>query len=302
MPADILCVGHASHDISVYVAEFPRENSKCETRDLLESGGGPAANAAYLLALWGERCALAALAGDDDYGRRLREELRSAGAEVSLVELRPGHATPVSLILINQKNGSRTIVNRKAPGEPLQCGFDRLGWSPGTLLFDGHELAASLDALRAFPRAVSVLDAGSLRPGTERLAGEVDYLAASERFALQATGLADLHTDDARRECVRRLRERHETTVIVTMGENGLVGDEGNGFFSLPAWPAEAVDTTAAGDIFHGALVWALARKTPLMDGLRLASMAASLSVRERGGRRSIPSLARVREALAYAE
>src|SRR5579872_5491812 len=115
MALDFLCVGHASYDLSLSVAGFPLENSKSETSQMLESGGGPTANAAYLLALWGARCAFAGLIGDDHYGRRIVAEFESAGVDCSLLELRAKHATPVSFIVVNQQNGSRTIINRKIP-------------------------------------------------------------------------------------------------------------------------------------------------------------------------------------------
>ena len=74
--------------------------------------------------------------------------------------------------------------------------------------------------------------------------------------------------------------------------------DDGSGYRHMPAFPAKAVDTTAAGDIFHGALVFALAQQMPLWEALRLASMTASLSVRVRGVRAAIPALAQVQAAL----
>jgi sulfofructose kinase len=301
MAVEILCLGHASFDLSVPVDAFPAENSKCETRDLLEAGGGPAANAAYLLSSWGVRCGFAGLVGDDRYGQRIREEFQSVDTDVSLLELRAGHATPVSLILINKQNGSRTIVNRKLPGGSLQLDAAALtGLSPKMLLFDGHELPASLAALRTFPDAVSILDAGSWRDGTAKLAGEVDYLAASEWFASQASDVADLHSEANQRECLRRLRQKYSTIVVVTMGERGLVADDGNGFFHLPAFPAKTVDTTAAGDIFHGAFAYAVNQKMSFKESLRFASLAASLSVRSPGGRLSIPTLANVKEEFAH--
>ena len=300
MSVDILCIGHAAHDVNLFVEKYPDEDSKCEIRELLESGGGPAANAAWLISSWGARCAFAGLVGDDDHGRRIRGEFQSAGTDVSLLELRHGHATPFSVILINKQNGSRTIVNRKAGGCAFRPGAPALAaMSPRILLFDGHELEASLAALQAFPNSISILDAGSWREGTARLAGEVDYLAASERFALQATGLSSLRGVEEQCECVRLLRERFATTTIVTLGERGLIADDGNGFRSLPAFPAVAVDTTAAGDIFHGAFAFAIAQGMSLWESLRFASMTASLSVRVPGGRGSIPPLAKVKEALA---
>lgn len=300
MPVDVLCIGHAAYDLGVFVDAFPEENSKSETDELLESGGGPAANAAYLLSLWQTPCAFAGLVGDDRYGSRIAEEFREVGTNLSLLEMRPGHATPVSVILINRQNGSRTIVNRKIPGRSLQLDPASLaGLAPRVLLFDGHELEASLAALHEFPDAVSILDAGSWREGTAKLAGRVDYLVASERFALKAAGLSRLNGEADQRACIRRLREQFSTITVVTLGENGLIADGGEGFCHLPAYPALAVDTTAAGDIFHGAFAFAVANEMPLWEGLRLAAMAASLSVRVAGGRGSIPSLPNVQEALA---
>jgi sugar/nucleoside kinase (ribokinase family) len=303
MSVDVLCVGHAAYDLSVFVEQFPDENSKCETQELLESGGGPAANAAYLLSLWGVRCACAALVGNDIYGQRIREDFQSVGTDVTLLELRAGHVTPVSVIIINKNNGSRTIVNRKISAPPLRLDATALGaMSPTVLLFDGHELQASREALETFPEATSILDAGSWRDGTSKLAGEVDYLVASERFARQAADLSDLKSDASRRECLRQLRDRFATTVVVTLGECGLIADDGNGFRYLPAFPARTVDTTAAGDIFHGAFAYALIQKESIWESLRFAAMTASLSVRLAGGRSSIPPVAQVKEELAHVQ
>jgi sugar/nucleoside kinase (ribokinase family) len=302
MPVEVLCVGHAAYDLSAFVDGFPKEDSKCEIEEMLEGGGGPAANAAYLLSLWGVHSAFAGLVGEDRYGRHIRQEFEGVGTDVSLLELRPGHQTPFSVILINRQTGTRTIINRKAPTRPLEVAPAKLApMNPRVLLFDGHELRASRAALKAFPEAVSVLDAGSWREGTEQLAGEVDYLVASERFALQATGLVDLKGQDEQRACVEKLRSRFATSVVVTRGQDGLIADDGHGFFHQPAFPAQAVDTTAAGDIFHGAFAFAVGRGMSFKDGLRLASMAASLSVRRAGGRQSIPKLADVEEALSHA-
>src|SRR5580698_8632113 len=114
MSIDVLCIGHAAYDVSMFVEEFPAENSKQETHTLAQAGGGPAANAACLLSSWGMRCAFGGLVGDDDQGKRIREEFEMAGTDISLLELQPGYETPLSFILVNRRSGSRTIVNRKA--------------------------------------------------------------------------------------------------------------------------------------------------------------------------------------------
>jgi sulfofructose kinase len=276
---------------------YPAENSKAETELLIESGGGPAANAAWLLASWGVPAALAAVMGEDDYGRRALGELQQAGVDCRFVELRPNCLTPVSAIITNRSNGSRTIVNRKT-GSLDWSGDMFPGLSPGLLLFDGHELAASLAAMRAFPSATTVLDAGSLREGTRELASRVNYLVCSQRFAAQVTGEADVRTHW--QECVRRMRELNRGVAVVTLGEHGLAFDDGTELGRLPALPVKAADTTAAGDVFHGAFAYAVLQGMSLSETLRLAMTAAGLSVQRFGSRPSIPMLADVTAAMKH--
>jgi sugar/nucleoside kinase (ribokinase family) len=302
---EVLAIGTASYDLSIFVDGFPRENSKLEIPEMLEGGGGPAANAAYLLSRWGVKCAFAGVLGNDMYGQRIAAEFEAAGTDFSLVEVREGHPTPLSVVLVNTLNGSRTIVNRKARLGALELSAARLAeFPPQVLLFDGHEFGTARLALELFGGAVSILDAGSLRPGTEGLAGRVDYLVASERFAHQVTGLPDLANQNNCRECLRRMRDilRPGAIIVVTLGENGLIYEAEGACRHLPAYPARVVDTTAAGDIFHGAFAYGVLKKLSLEHTLKLACAASSLSVRQRGGRQSTPSLDNVRKALRDAE
>jgi sulfofructose kinase len=301
---DVLCVGHVAWDISACVAEYPAENSKCEIGALLECGGGPAANAASLLASWGASCALAATVGSDAYADRVLDELSRAGVDVSLVRRSPADPTPVSIILVNRQNASRTIVNRKAPVAADPCRIARRpAWAeaPKVLLFDGHEIGASLDAMAVFPDARTVLDAGSARPGAVELARRVDYLVASERFARQLSGVPDLRSRPQQAAAMRALWEHNGRPVVITCGERGLFYGTGDDFRHLPAFAVSAIDTTAAGDIFHGALAYGLLKGLAWEDVLRLAAAAAALSTTARGGRTSIPPLAQVEEFLAHA-
>ncbi len=300
---DVLCVGHAAWDISLFLDGFPAENSKCEIRTMIECGGGPAANAAYLLTLWGVQCALAAAIGADLYGERIVQEFLAAGTDLSLLQRGPDGSTPVSVILVNQANGSRTIVNRKRTESGDSLRLPPVGWKelPGVLLFDGHELEASLQALALFPKAQSILDAGSLREGTARLAKEVDYLVSSERFACQLSGLPDLATPENQARALAVLSEYNGKQVVITRGENSILYGANGQVEPFPTFPVRAIDTTAAGDIFHGAMAYGIWQHWPLVETLRLASAAAALSVTVRGGRTSIPSLHDSRKMMSHA-
>jgi sugar/nucleoside kinase (ribokinase family) len=298
---DVLCVGQAAWDISLFVDGYPPENSKCEIHTMLECGGGPAANAAYLLARWGVPCGIAAAIGADAYGDRIAAEFLAAGANVTLLDRRSANVTPVSVILVNQQSGSRTIVNRKALGQdgvlrrlPAAVGYG----SPRVLLFDGHELQASLDAMDLFPDAKTILDAGSVRSATRELAKKVDYLVCSERFACQMSGLPHLDSPENQARAIASLYAANGHPVVITQGERGMLRGTDQRVERWPAFPVEAVDTTAAGDIFHGAFAYGVV--TGLSDDatLQLAAAAAALSATARGGRTSIPSLPQALELL----
>jgi len=235
--------------------------------------------------------------GKDGYGDKALKELAEGGIDCRLVEQRVGYATPVSFIVVSCAAGSRTIINRKVPAPGLQLSNGMLdGLNPGLLLFDGHELEASLPAMTAFPHAITVLDAGSLREGTSVLAGTVRYLVCSERFAGQVAREADV--SGRWQQCLSRLRELYRTVIVITLGAGGSVFDDGKHQGRLPALPVQAKDTTAAGDIFHGAFAFGLLKGMGLAKTLELATVAAGLSVERPGGRPSVPALDEVLERL----
>ena len=301
---DVLCIGHAAWDISLFLDGYPAENSKCEIRAMLECGGGPAANAAYLLSRWGVSCGLAASVGADTYGDRIAEEFLAAGTDITWLDRNPTGVTPVSVILVNQRNGSRTIINRKAASRetPLKLSTEPTrGGKPRVLLFDGHELEASLQAMELFPKAQTILDAGSLRDGTRELAKRVDHLVSSERFACQMSGVPNMESRENQVKAMAALYALNGKPVVITRGEHGMFYGTGKGIRHLPAFPVQTVDTTAAGDIFHGAFVYGVLTGLSSEETLRLAAAAAALSVTVRGGRTSIPTLSQVQEMLRHA-
>jgi len=300
---DVLCVGLAVWDISAFVDEFPVENTKVDTQTLQECPGGPAANAAGLLARWGVPVALAATVGRDAYADRILTELGAGGVDTSLVHFSPVDPTSVSVILVNQRAASRTIVNRRAasPADPCRISA-RPAWDqpPGVLLLDSHEPAATRDAMTLYPQARTVLDAGTARPVAVELARQVDYLVASERFAMQFAGVSDLCAAANRAAAMRALWQLNRRCVVVTLGERGLLYGTDESFEYLPAFRVDSIDTTAAGDLFHGAFAYGVLKALPLAEALGLAAAAAALSTIVRGGYASIPALARAQELQAH--
>jgi len=285
-----------------YLDNFPPEDRKIFVHDTDESGGGPAANAAYLLSTWGIKTAFAGCLGDDREAQALLDEFDRVGTDISLVKKNKDFRTPFSSIIVNRAKGTRTILTRHMDPPAYSPDLDLLyrgnAAPPKIILADGHQLMATLEAKDRFRDSLLVLDAGSLRDATRTLLLKSDYAVCSEVFGAAFIDQTSLDTMDKARKATLAIQTQCKGQVAITLGKRGVIFVENNKMRSLPAFPVNAVDTTAAGDIFHGAFVFALHEKMSFYDALIFASAAAAISVTRPGGRASIPNLAEVREFL----
>jgi sulfofructose kinase len=285
---DVLCIGHANYDLSLGVERQPGADEKTVASWLVECGGGPAANAAMTVARLGQRAAFLGYLGRDVWGERHFQEFVQAGVLTDFI-VRGDFPTPLSLILV-KPDGQRSVVNYSRGTPFLQPEIIDLDWlSPKLILFDGHEPQLSFALMpQARQRSIlTMLDAGSLHPGTLGLLDAVDYLICSEKFAHDFTGLAD-------EEQAALLLAACSPNVVVTLGGRGLVWVNATGQGRLPAFPVPVLDTTGAGDAFHGALAACLAAGRPWLESLRYASAAAAICCTKRGARVELASHAQV--------
>lgn len=290
---DVLCVGHASYDLIFSISHHPAADEKLFADGFLACGGGPAANAAVGVARFGLRAAFAGYLGLDLYGERHFQELTEAGVDTAWIA-RGTSPTPLSTVLV-KPDGSRALVNYKGETRSLPAGAIDFGaCRPKVMLFDGHEPAISLPlARRARAEGIPiVLDAGSLHDGTRALMDQVDYLAASEKFARQCLGWVD-------EEAALNYLASQAPVAVVTLGERGLIWRRGNERGALPAFPVHAVDTTGAGDVFHGVFAAALALNMDWLDVLRHAGAAGGLCCETIGARPGIPARSAIENLLS---
>jgi len=280
---DVLCIGHASFDVAMAVDSHPGPDEKIQARSMQLSGGGPAANAAVQVARLGGKSAFYGYLGRDAFADVCLDELEAEGVDTSLI-VRGDAPTPVSQILA-KPDGTRSVVNSKGhmpwlPGNAADLSAMRVK----AVLFDGHEplLSGQAMAWAKLRRIPTILDAGSLHRGTSALAFAVDYLVASAKFARQVCGARTVQHD---MEQLAAQRNR----VVITLGEAGLIWfrDEKTG--SLPAPAVQVVDSTGAGDAFHGAFALAIARNMGWLDALRFASKAGALACTKLGARQGLP-------------
>ena len=279
---DVLCVGHASYDLVFSVSHHPAEDEKIVADGVVFCGGGPAANAAVTVSRLGFKAAFAGYLGQDIYGEKHFQELALSDIHTNLVVRGPS-PTPLSTVIV-KPDGKRALINYKGETKPLPAGsVDFSPIRPQAILFDGHEpqLSLSLAEYARKHHIPSVLDAGSLHEGTLALLDQVDYLACSEKFAHQYAG-------DEKSALIRLAKI--SPTVVITLGSRGVIWQQGERRGVLPAFPVTAIDTTGAGDAFHGALAAAVSCGMDWMDALRYSSAAGALCCTKIGARPGLPS------------
>jgi len=295
---DILAVGYACIDYIVCVDHLPRLDEKITAESLLIQGGGLAATAMVAAARLGGATALVAPLAEDEIGRRIIAELEDENVDISLSPLRKRGQSAFAFVMIEKSSGLRTIVGRGPTAAPLTAGdIAAADIAAARVLFiDGTVPDAQKAAARA-AREVGVpviIDAEGQGGAVTDLAALSDVVIGSREFARTA-GRSD---DPA--AAARAIFERFGCRVAgVTAGAQGSFFHTSGGAFHQRAYQVEVADTTGAGDAFHGAYAFGMARGRPPRDCARLAAAVAAMKCRRFGGRSGLPGLAAVCEFLA---
>lgn len=296
---NVLCIGQSAYDITYKVEEDLVENKKYRIYEKIECMGGPATNAAYLNALWGNKSFLISRVGNDFFGKEIVDELNKVGVNTSYMN-KNEEETSVSTIISNVKNGNRTIFNC-----PLKNNLNEFEYplDIDTILVDGHEKDASMKAIELYPNAKVIIDAGTYKEHLVDLIERVDYLICSEDFAKQYTKIEGEYLEEkVAKEVFSKLRNLNKRNIVVTLGEKGLIYEKDGKINHMPAFKVKAIDTTGAGDIFHGAFAYCLANRYSFEECLKIASMASAISVETMGGQISIPKIEKVKNRLIKEE
>ena len=283
----ILCVGHISYDITFPVEKFLVENEKMRVDKRIDCGGGPASNAAYLLGKWGSEVYIAGLIGDDYFGKKILDEFNAANVNTKYLEVRPNYKTSSSIIINNTSNSSRTVLNyrgNKEPMKPLNLDFE-----PDIILIDAHEVLESNRLLDLYPNAISIIDAGTARDEVISLAKKVNYVVCSKSFAETVSGIKiDYNNDQTIIDLYHRLEEEFHGIIVVTLEDKGALYKYDGNIGIMDALKVDALDSTGAGDLFHGAFTYGISKKYDLNTVLTIATVAGGISVKRIGGRNSV--------------
>jgi sulfofructose kinase len=285
----IICVGHAALDFVYRIEAFPPVPTKVRSLEHIESGGGMAANAAATIARLGAPVELWSRTGADSAGRRIHAFLEQEGVDIRYVRTYEGARSSTSAVIVDGK-GERLIVGERDHAMSMDASWlpleriagaaavtSDLRWVEGTRAAFGAAREAGVPTL---------LDADLGGGGSlEEFLCLADYAIFSGP-ALDRFGAGD---DAERLARVLALGVKHAG---VTRGADGYTwatrdGQSGH----QPAFATEIIDTTGAGDAFHGAFAWALAGGHAPGNCARIAAAVSALKCRRLGARSGLPTL-----------
>lgn len=288
-------LGQCALDHLFMIDTYPAPDTKKEVLEWSVSGGGPVATALVSLARLGGTCRFYGIIGDDEAGQKISHSLKGEHIDITGLLTRPDSRSQVAFIAVERGSGSRTIFWKRPSAEFLKPHElpDDFPCDAEFLILDGLMPEVSLFAARkARSKGVPVmLDAGKVREGMIELAHLSDYVVSSEEFAKELTaGTGPFDPEKA----VVHMRSFGAKAATITLGSKGSMTACGKDIFHVPAFRVNVIDTTGAGDVFHGGYVYGLLQKWEMRDVVRFATAFAALKCRQIGGRNGIPSLEEV--------
>ncbi len=298
---DVIGIGLNATDTLIIASHFPAYGGKVPFHEEILSPGGQVASAMVTCAKLGLRAKYIGTVGDDERGRVQLDSLQGCGVDLEHVHIRPGCANQSAYIVIDQSTGERTVFWQRP---------DCLSLTPGDipedqirrarlLHIDGHDTPAVEHAARiARANGIPVtVDVDTIYPGFEGVLQNVDYLLASSEFPARWSKIEDPH-----RALQALQREYGMRVAAMTLGAHGSLALVEGRFHYSPAFVVNCVDTTGAGDVFHGAFCYAVLQEMEIGEALDFANAMAALNCTAIGARGGIRSAQDAHALMARAE
>ncbi len=298
---DVLGIGLNATDTLLIISHFPAYGGKVPFHEEILSPGGQVASAMVTCAKLGLRTKYVGTLGDDERGRVQMESLRGSGVNLEHVHVRENCANQSAYIVIDQSTGERTVFWQRPEClalRPEDVPDEEIRRSR-MLHIDGHDTQAVAHAARvARAHGIPVtVDVDTIYPGFEEVLKNVDYLVASSEFPGRWTKIEDPH------RALTALRDEYGMRcAAMTLGAHGALALVDGKFHYSPAFVVNCVDTTGAGDVFHGAFCYAVLQEMPTGEALDFANAMAALNCTAIGARGAIRGVAEVRALMARAE
>ena len=298
---DVTGIGLNATDTVFRVPHVPAYGGKVPFADEHYSVGGQMASAIVTCAKLGLRSKYIGAVGDDYRGQLQIESLEESGVNIDDVRRRTNCPNQSAYIVIDEATGERTVFWNHADCLTLQPEEITPDQIIGTRLLhvDCHDTAAVEKAARiASANDIPVTaDVDTLYAGFDRVLPFIDYLVASSEFPARLTGIEDPF------KALAAIQGRHGMKVAaMTLGAHGSLALIEGRFVYSPAFVVNCVDTTGAGDVFHGAFCYALLQNLPIAEALGFSNAMAALNCTKMGARGGIATLAEANALLVRGE
>jgi sulfofructose kinase len=298
---DVVGVGLNATDTLLVVSHFPAYGGKVPFLQEILSPGGQVASAMVACARLGMRTKYIGTIGDDERGRIQMESLTGSGIDLTHVQRRINCTNQSAYIIIDQSTGERTVFWSRP--ECLAITPDEITADQITcarlLHIDGHDTPAVAHAAR-LARGCGIpvtVDVDTIYPGFENVLPNVDYLVASSEFPGRWTRIEDPF------RALERLQSDYGMKVAaMTLGAHGVLARVDGQFVYAPAFVINCIDTTGAGDVFHGAFCYAVLQGMPIDEALEFCNAMAALNCLGLGARGHIGGLDEVRRLMEHGE
>jgi len=289
---DVVGMGLNAVDHICVIPRFPHCDEKLPMVDFHRTVGGQVASALVACARWGLKASYIGKVGSDEMGDFSLEHLKEEGLDLSHVTRVEGARNQFAIILVDAATGERTIIWKRDDGlaiEPEEVPAEGIG-KGRFLLLDGHDAPAAARAAEiAREKGVRVvIDAETVKPGTDGMVRASDYVVCSSTFPEAFTGVSDV------REALGRIRALGPGCVVATLGKEGALCLLDGLFTESRGFKVDCVDSTGAGDVFHGAFIYGLVQDWDIARTLEFSNAAAALNCTAVGARGCIGTLERI--------
>ncbi len=292
-------VGAAVLDHLNLIEAYPQEDGSTHITQVIGQGGGACATAVVAAHRLGMHGQMIASVGDDETGRFILDGLDAEGIDTTMMEIIPDGISPHSEIMVNPETGTRTkfVCNNNLP--PIQWNSDQIALLKNSdiLHVDGTRYDNSMAAIRiakenGIPVSVDGCHMESDVSLNRKMAQMADILIMNARYPKI---VAETETTE---EALEYFASHGPKVVISTQGTNGCLAWIDGHAEQFPAYSVKAVDSTGAGDVFHGAFIACYMYKKDIRLAVRYATIAAALKCTQVGGRAGIPSDSEIRSYL----
>ena len=289
---DAVGFGLNAVDHLVVVPEYPAFDTKMQLIEHVQAAGGQTASAMVGLQRLGLKTAYAGRFGSDSEGTFGLATLPCEGVNVEFAEVIDGARNQIAFIIIDKRNGERTIIWDRDERLAYSAAEAPVGLaSHGRVLhIDAHDPPACAAMARAARKEGTVIsaDIDNIYDGLLELLPLVDILVSSSEFPRRLTGISD------ERASLVEMKARYGCALVgMTLGKRGAVLYHEGVFMESPAFdvPGGCSDTTGAGDAFHAGFLYSLLKGEEIEQSLRLANATAALKCRSLGACTSLPTL-----------